>query len=253
MNHKTAVFPGIVLRIVGIHQVLWYAHASSSTVLKLAERSVNRIVTSRRTAFPVKSCKVVEIGQALTIHLSQDSIPDWNCRKQDIVSLGRLATVKHLEECLNALQRVNDSDIKLINIGPQSDPDYRRSLERFRIDDVSIFTAQRELPQSDALREISQYRYYFSGTRKAIDKAAIEAASVGCLVLTTNSNLQDILNLQIIFSSQGIERDISKQLRWYRSLDQKKAKECSETLARHTRENLSLERVADRLLRELLK
>lgn len=253
MNHKTAVFPGMILRIAGIHQVLWYAHASSTPLLKIAERTVNRVVTSKRTAFPVKSSKVIEIGQALTLSISPNSIPNWKSRRRDIVSLGRLVAAKRLEECLEALQGTNERTFKLINIGPQPDPNYRELLEQIEVDGEKLFIPKRELPQLIAVQELSQYKYYFSGTREAIDKAAIEAASVGCLILTTNSNLQEILNLRDLFLKRGIDKEISKQVRWYESLKQREAEEYSKALARHAKDNLSLEKIMNHLLKALLE
>lgn len=251
MNHKTAVYPGAILRLMGIRQVLWYAHASSTLVLKFSEIFVDRIVTSRRSAFPLKSKKVSEIGQALTVAIPVETVPTWDNRENKVVSLGRLVPVKFLEECLEALYYNAELRLNLTNIGPQPDLTYKEKLESFMVNGTRVFFAESEVPQREAVEAVSNFKFYFSGTREAIDKAAIEAASVGCMILTTNSNLQDILNLRKKFLQLGIDQNISLQLRWYSNLSEGAAKELSKSLMQEVRTNLSLGRVIDRLIKEL--
>ena len=251
MSHKTAVFPGLFLRLMKIHQVLWYAHASKTLSLSLAEKIVNKVVTSRKTAFPIESKKVTEIGQALTFALPERLLPVWKNRKNEIVSLGRLARAKRLEECLAALENPSLPHHQLSNIGPQTDLDYKAFLDREFIGKRSRLLVLPQLPHKEAILAISNYRYYFSGTRNAIDKSAIEAASVGCLILTTNSNLQEILEIETIFSGLGIKGNIGSQLAWYSQLPVKEIEDLQERIVNHVRKQLSLSCVVDRLMRVL--
>lgn len=247
MNHKTLVYPGIIFRLMGVRQILWYAHASKTLMLYIAEKIAITIVTSSKTAFPIRSKKIIEIGQALTVNVKEFAVPIWKERISGIVSLARVSKAKYLENAILGIALSNFKNASFSNIGPINDLKYQEQLLKFAKQNSVTCVFENAMTQHDALNKIGQYKYYYSGTAKAVDKAAVEAAGLGCLIITTNINLQEMLGLDNEFRNRGIEFNIAKQIDWYMSLPDNESSLLSDRIKDEVHRNLSLISVVSRL------
>lgn len=247
MNHKTLVYPGIIFRLMGVRQILWYAHASKTLMLCIAEKLASTIVTSSKTAFPIQTNKIVEIGQALTVNIKEFAVPIWKHRISGIVSLARVSKAKYLEDAILGIALSNFRDVSFLNIGPINDQKHKEQLLKFAKQNSVTCVFENAMAQHDALNKIGHYKYYFSGTAKAVDKAAVEAAGLGCLIITTNTNLQVMLGLDNEFKERGIEFNVAKQIDWYMSLPENESSLLSDRIKEEVHRNLSLISVISRL------
>lgn len=244
MNHKTAIWPGILFRILGSYQVLWYAHASKPLSLRVSSRIVNQIFTSARSAFPLNSNKVLEIGQLVKVSdFPFAQMKDFQ-RVKGLVSVGRIAESKNLTQAIKLVAAFPKELECLTLVGPIVDTDYLEYLKtlahRFsvKIDFVG------EIPNHKLAPFLSNFGFYFNGTVGAVDKAAIEAALIGCIVLSSNENVLRLTGLDSFWEESDLKSGINifDQLTFLMSLSDREREELRKRISKSTRERNDLEK-----------
>ena len=55
---------------------------------------------------------------------------------------------------------------------------------------------------------MSKYSYYYSGTPKSVDKSTLEAASVGCIVISSEAPARELTGMNHILTKLGYELEI---------------------------------------------
>lgn len=206
MSHRTAVFPGVIFKIFGLRQILWYSHHSVPFTLKYALKIVDLVVTPSRYSFPLNSKKVFSIGQAINIKSIPKSFADERyTNRQDILSVGRVSHAKCLNKFTEILEMNQDKNLKLIVVGEVQNEAYLEELK------VAIRSLGGELilrgpvKRREIFGQLTSYCFYFSGTPRGVDRAVIEAAVSGCIVLSDNIGTLELIGLGKYWESKGFE------------------------------------------------
>ena len=219
MSHYTVIFPGIFFKILGARQGLWYAHGHKNRFLAIAERITSVAFTSVEGAFPMKSKKIKVIGQGVNIkNFNMEHHFAQKTKKTGVVSLGRISPVKHLEAILIA--RIKPELIEFCGESP--DPNYRNLLQNLAIENEQKLRIVDPILYSEVPQYLSQWRYYFCGTEVAVDKAVIEAALSGCIILSLNKNVLELTGMHTVYEFIGskVPISISAQFNLFESLNE---------------------------------
>jgi glycosyltransferase involved in cell wall biosynthesis len=207
MNIKAAAILAPILKIRNISTTLWYSHASSSLLLRWSNFWVKNVITTSKTAYPLKHLKITPIGQAVDSNLFPLS-PSNSVTIRDSISflhVGRVSKVKYIEELIDAISLLNIKRSKLSLIGEANSAEDKKYLGelRARCDQVGVVINYLGGIERENLQEFySKADICFSGTRKAIDKSAIEAAYCGTLIVSPNVELLDILGLKAMYENE---------------------------------------------------
>lgn len=217
MSQYTAIYPGILFRLFRANQGLWYAHNHKNVSLFFAEKIIKFGFTSAEGAFPINSQKVHVIGQGININKFMISEKMLEQKQNGIVSLGRIAEVKNLEQLLYA-------DIKNFKIqfrGRALDSNYKNELQLLAKKQGKILKILNPISYEFVPKYLASWKYYYCGTKVAVDKAAIEAALSGCLILSTNSNVIHLTGMIHIYNFLGIKAPlkIEDQIGLFESLN----------------------------------
>lgn len=243
MNHKSAVWPGILFRLLGCYQVLWYAHSSKTLTLRISARVVDRIFTSARTAFPLKSDKVIEIGQLVKTSDFPLALINESERVRGVVSVGRIARTKNLTKAIHLVSKFPEHLHSLTLIGPITDLQYFEELKALaRSYNVKINFVG-EIANEDLGNVLAKYSFYFNGTVDAVDKAVIEAAMVGCLILSENVNTLRLTGMESYWALPDAkpQSDVFDQMRILGMLNESNRSNLRARISNFSREKNSLE------------
>ena len=205
MSEKTAFLVGPILRILGIKQGLWYSHNRKSNVLISASKFVNYIFSPTANSFPIETSKIRPVGHGINMSRFQKN-GNSTLNRTGIVSLGRISKVKNLEVIIDALSQVSPPRPSLTLIGPimEEDKYVEALIKRAKDSDVQL-TLEDGISYSQVPKVISQYSMAFSGSPNTVDKSVLEAAAVGCFVLSENEFVLELTGMNRVWNSIGIE------------------------------------------------
>lgn len=207
MIHKTVIFPGFLFRMVGVKQILWYSHSVAGKGLSLAAQIVNHIVAPTRQSFPLSEYRVAKgLGQAIDVTrlVPKTFSRDLPFNFVKVSSIGRVNRIKNLNKLLEALSTINtDIAFQIEFTGPVQDVKYRSEL-------VELATAKSlnlkifpPVKYGDIALTLRDSLLYFSGTVAAVDRAAIEAAICGCLIVSENLSLLELSGMTQLWHELG--------------------------------------------------
>lgn len=198
MNHKPIPIVAPFLRLWGVPSGLWYSHKHSSFLLKVSEKLVNIVVSSTTESFPLHSKKLLVTGHAISpVFITQEFEV---VKKSGIVHLGRVAPVKRIENIVFALAALPREFRKLDLIGGTPDLHYKEFLKEIGSEmDVSLnFIGSKG--KADVAKRLCHYGICFSGTEKSVDKAPLEAASLGCYIVSNNKGLMELSGMKLVMN-----------------------------------------------------
>lgn len=253
MSQYTAIHPGLLFRLLFIRQGLWYAHAQKNLSLVVAEKIVNRTFTSAPGAFPVKSRKLKYLGQGVNTDVFQ-KVFELNRGKprMGLISVGRIDSAKNLDQLLVDLDQNTKLEIEFL--GRNDNQEYFKKL-------ISIAQTKElnlKILSDKKYIEIPGYlvkrNYYFCGTRLAVDKAVIEAAACGCIIISTNKNVLELTGMAKIYSNleMKIPEGIQSQINVFEALDPEKIEEIRYEISRLTCEQNNVKNTTNLILNELI-
>jgi len=219
MSPRTAVFPGIIFRMIGIPQGLWYSHASKPISLRIAKKTVNYIFTSTQKSFPIHSNKISIVGHGIPIKKFK-GIRGTVRRTGAILYLGRISPVKQLNFLIEELSRVR-SQLPVVFVGSEDQSAYARELNMMAKKAQINLTINKSINYSEVPQMMSSFKYFYSGTRGSVDKVALEAAIAGCLILSVEQITLDLTGMSSgwAFIKQKTPQNIADQIRFLESLE----------------------------------
>jgi len=245
-SHMIPVFSVLfspLARLYRIPTLLWYAHGAVPAELRLAERLVDRCVTSTREGFRMESTKLFVLQQGIDVSRLQPpraTAPEWD---HTVVSLGRIGPVKRLIETVEAIAvlRRDDIAVKLEIFGAPATPhdeDYERRV-RAHVQALGMEHAVNWQGRvgfegvGDAYRRGGTFlNLSRSGS---LDKAILEAMACGCIPVSNNDafaalarqrgwddlvpadsvdNVADVLRTAILMPSER-QAELRAQMRRY--------------------------------------
>lgn len=193
MSPRTAIFPGIPFRMIGIAQGLWYSHASNPISLRIATLTVNHIFTSTRQSFPIHSKKVLYVGHGIPVEKFIDTEQCHN-RKKAILYLGRISPVKQLESLVQEMSKIKPP-LPIVFFGSENDSEYAQLLRSLAENERINLTINNSVKYIEVPKLMSSFKYFYSGTKGSVDKAALEAALAGCLILSSERITLDLTGM----------------------------------------------------------
>ena len=206
MSPRTALLLGPFLRIIGVTQGLWYSHNHASQSLRLAKPFVNWIFSSTRQALPIQSRKTQFVGHGIKTERFRKADISKQRKRQSIISVGRIVPVKHLEDLaeISVLARISEFEVGPITlVGPQPDLRYIKNLESIFAEHELKFFIKPAVNYEQILGYLESHDFFFTGTPKSVDKAAIEAAIAGCFVVSTNISTLESTGMSEVWKLVG--------------------------------------------------
>ena len=200
MSQYTVIFPGIFLKIFGARQGLWYAHAAKGITLYLAEKISSKTFTSAKGAFPIFSKKLTLLGQGVsTSKFSLAFQENIDSKREGIFSLGRINSVKNLEKLLEIMPAKHVNRIEFM--GRCEDKKYKLMIENLAKAKELNLVINDSKSYNEIPLYLTKWSYYYCGTNTAVDKAAIEAAASGCIIISTNKNVLKLTGMDGIYKN----------------------------------------------------
>ncbi|MBX7142928.1 MAG: glycosyltransferase [Oligoflexia bacterium] len=172
---------------------MWYAHGAVSWRLRIAERCVDRVFSSSKEGFRLKSKRLQVIGQAIDLRIFplRPSHPN-NLR---IAVVGRISERKGIHICLEALsilRKTHNIPACIEFVGAPvtaADKEYNSLINELvrslALEDAVIFTPPQTLDNIHQVYWRSALHLNLSSTG-SMDKVVLESLACGCPVLTSN-------------------------------------------------------------------
>lgn len=189
------LWPFTLLR--GIPIYYWKAHPHISLWTRLSALAATRVFTSTPAAFPLALPHRRVLGQGVDVRTFS---PHPQPAAADLVTVGRIAPAKGLDDMLRAVARCNarfGSRTTLDIYGPTLSEDgaYARRLEALAgMAELSGLVAFRGAVHQDSLPAIlGRYRLFLNFSTTALDRTVVEAMACGLPVLSTNRAVAQIL------------------------------------------------------------
>lgn len=178
--------------------VQWKAHAVVTRAMALYARWCNDLVfTAARASFPMDLPNVRVLGHGIDTGLFR---VDPQPRLGDLITTGRIAPVKRLDQMIGAVvhaNRAHGAEYRLNIFGPTLDGDaeYAAKIERL-IDSSGArdwVTLHGPVPQERLPALLGGHRALLNFATGAIDKSVLEAMACGLPVISTNDSAAEIL------------------------------------------------------------
>ena len=182
----------------GIPMTLWYAHKTVTLKLRMAEKVVQRVVTSSPEGFRLNSPKVRVIGQGIDTALFRPAASPPACFT--ILSVSRIRPVKHLETMIETARLLRDADfdfcLRIVGEVYPEDRAYAQELqERVAEHDLSpVIHFVGPVAYHDTVAEYQNASLLLNlSSTGSVDKAVLEAMACGLPVITSNEAFRPIL------------------------------------------------------------
>jgi glycosyltransferase involved in cell wall biosynthesis len=184
---RTSIFPGLIFRLFGVKQGLWYSHSKKPISLTLGSLIVDKLYSSSPQSLPLKSKKQNFLGHGIDTLAATKAFQNSRSRKEKVLFVGRIDPIKRLEDCVAAIGQTDSLEPEFVVIGPSSrHPQYLESLKE-QSKSLSVkFTFQEPIPHEQVFTYMADAQMYYAGMRNSVDKSCLEAAASGCFVLTTD-------------------------------------------------------------------
>jgi glycosyltransferase involved in cell wall biosynthesis len=205
-SHMTETLSSIIAPIcylLRIKHFLWYAHASVPFRLKFASLFVTNIITSTNGSCNLRSSKVIEIGQGV-------SIEDFRCNekqfpKADVLKciyVGRLDPSKNVDRVIEAFHLLPNDNKRLTIIGAPTAGNewFQENLKNSYGKEISSgkITLLGNMSQKGVKENLCDSDLMIHAFQGSLDKVLIEAAISKTYVITCNWEFLREFNLSSI-------------------------------------------------------
>ncbi len=197
--YNILAFPFFIVRTFYKTSFFWWkAHGHINMVGKLALCFVDRVYTSTESGFPINTSKRHVVGQAIDTFLFVPPSSE-EMRTKEIIFVGRIMPVKHLEDFIDTAQILLEVDptITFTIIGPNGDAVYyKKQVEKISslgLTQNIIFAGSKT---QEELVIVYQHASVFLNTSRthSMDKTVLEATLCGCIPVTSNKAFIDLLD-----------------------------------------------------------
>jgi glycosyltransferase involved in cell wall biosynthesis len=255
MSSKTLLLLGMPIKFMDVPQVIWYSHSVADFALRMGARFAGLVVSATKLSIPIlPGIPTRPLGHGISLS-RLGNIPDFDIDKREgIVSVGRVVSIKNIEGAIYAISNLTGNirelvkDLKLV--GPYDENSgylnfLRQESQNYQVEIVLL--GPTEYANIPAL--FRNASIVFTGTPKSADKAALEAAMLGCLVLTTNRSVQELTGMEKVLPSEELTKDLSKQLAWMLNLTESDLANIRREVATISRHLNSLENLVSAVVR----
>ena len=192
-SHMTEVHSAILApftKLLAIPHILWYAHKSLSKWLLWNSLFIDKIITSTRDSCPLKSKKVVAIGQSVDETVFKFTTNRNYAKKSKWVHVGRIDPSKKIHTLIKLfLSQTKVGSRALLDFVGESTPnnlDYSRSLFKLRgdyPDQINFLGKKNQKEVNEILEKSDLFIHAFQGS---LDKSLVEAVMNGISVVSCN-------------------------------------------------------------------
>lgn len=200
--------PFFVLRKMFATRFYWWkAHGHISLMSKFALLFVDRVYTSTESGFPVATGKRFVVGQAIDTSLFVMPQEDLK-RKDQVVFVGRIMPVKHIEEFISTARMLLEEHQSLLFciVGPVGDQAYYEKLvaqiASLNLEEHVTFAGAKTQEELVAIYQQSRIFLNTSLTH-SMDKTVLEASLCGCIPVTGNRAFINLLSHEALFASEA--------------------------------------------------
>jgi glycosyltransferase involved in cell wall biosynthesis len=195
MAHRQAYRLWPVFRLLRLPVLLWYAHGAVTWHLRLAHRSVDRVISSSPEGFRLRSARAHFIGQGVDTELF--SLRPPAAARPHLLAVGRISRRKRLDLLVSMMAHLRGDGLTLRIVGPTltgDDAAYAAALRR----DVAggrvpvEFLGPVPMDRLPGLYDTAALALNVSETN-SMDKAVLEALATGCPVLSSNPAFRELL------------------------------------------------------------
>jgi glycosyltransferase involved in cell wall biosynthesis len=288
MHPIYAVIAWLPAKLLGRKLILWYTHKAVDWKLRLATMLVDEVFTASPESFRIKSGKVKVVGHGTDLTKFQipclagrqansppkayppladkfQTNPKSQNHKFKILSIGRISPVKDYETLIKAVEilyhhkNVKDIEVEIYGkIGLPEHQSYLDSLVEFvrnaNLEEVIKFQGELNYEYVDEVYQEADLFVNLSQTG-SIDKAVLEAAASGTLVLTSNEAFGPPFSKisPLLFFSRNDPEDLAGKILEISSLSEMEKKSLRLKLCQWVKENHNLDDLVKIIVNEFLK
>jgi glycosyltransferase involved in cell wall biosynthesis len=228
MSTKPLFILGFFVKVFNVRQALWYSHSQADIFLKVTRTLPNYFFSPTLESFPLKNKdRVIRTNHAIPIRNLTESL-SIEQNRNGILSVGRVVRIKNLEKIVSAVGLTNTMQKERIEfIGPlNKDLKYETELKELATNNNVNLNILGPVSYLEILELYKKYDLYYSGTPKSIDKATIEAAINGCLVITECKDAQYLTGMDYVWDQLKLadRNDIVEQLNMLSKLNSSQKK-----------------------------
>lgn len=186
MSHKPVLVIGLIYKILGYKQVLWYSHHKKSLSLLVASCLVDYCVSTNDDTFPIETKKFRAIGHGIDSKKFNFSEREYSIeQKKYFLVIGRISPVKKIEKMITALPKT----CVLLLIGGSEDDNYLKKLEKLAEEKQIKIQNMGALPFTELPNYYKKYCFGINCTPKSVDKAILEESMCGVIPISDNENV----------------------------------------------------------------
>ena len=263
--HMISIFAILFFPFALLYRIpvlLWYCHTATSRTLRIAHRMVDRVVTCSAQGFRLPSRKVKIIGHGINTDIFKPFVGSSTCNTFRLLTVGRLSPIKRCDVLIQAIQETIASgprDISFTIVGGPERSDtaeYEAYLKQMVSDGKldSIITFRGPVP-FHAVPPVYQEADLFlhACNTGGIDKAALEAMSSGCMVLSSNPAFKTIFGelAGLLFVPENDPKQFAAHINKIRSMPLEERRALGSRLRQIVIDNHSLKRLTMQLVQEL--
>lgn len=255
MNVEYIILGGILCKVLNKKIALWYMHKSVTWKLKLAEKFSDFILTGTKESFRLASKKVHILHHGIDKNIFSFSIVSEN-KVLELLSVSRISAIKQIDlmvDIVNYLKNQLKSEVLLNIIGVPitiKDKEYLKNL-KIKVDNLGlnrqiIFLGPISNDQLPSFYKRADIFLNFSQTG-SLDKAILEAASCGTLVMSSNDSAKNILPQDLFINNLAAKSIGDKIINLYNLATETKNK-LKLDLSRYVLEKHSLEELIKKII-----
>lgn len=220
-------------KLFKMKQILWYASVSNSCAINLANKLIDRLLTSTNLSKPFESHKFFVIGQAI----QTDGILKKNSflKKQSLnfVNVGRLDPSKCLENIIDSLKaqtQIGTFTFNHFGATTQNSGEYEKHLQSVYSDEIASGQLKFNggIEYSQLVNTYAKFDVFIHSFDGSLDKVLIEALSGGIPVVTTNRAFKEIFGSW----TTKINSTLNEEIESFLAMSEK---EINETLVKQTK------------------
>ena len=229
-----AVLAAPLARPTGVKVLLWFTHWRRSRLLATAARMSSTVLSVDERTFPLRSRKVVAIGQGIDVSgLSCIERPE---RPLTLLALGRTSPAKGLETIVRGVGRVDGISLRIV--GPATTEEER--LHKIALEHLVIelglldrVDVRGPVPRHGVPGLYAEVDGLVNDMRPgATDKVVYEAAATCLPVIASNPAFDTLLPPELMFEHGNVD-GLADAIRWFRDIDRNHAgRELRETVVR---------------------
>ncbi len=251
MNIEYLLLCGWLWKLWGKKIVLWYNHKDGNLKVNIARLFTDVVMHTSEHAYTARfsNHKQMPVGIDTDAFVPQEQLPPVNT----ILSIGRIAPVKHIHTLIEAVQHLTNEGVKVkLDI-------YGSALERDKAYDEQIRAQSHELRAKGIVEFHGSIANRHSPPLFAshgitvnmspdglFDKVISEGMACGGLVLITNTSMK-ILPEYCVFTLADA-KDMAEKFKILFALPDEKRRELGQQFRQHIIEIHSLKRVVDEIM-----